>query len=288
MKMRAIKHISLVSAYVAVCVVFFFVGFYVSPIPEAGAQGLSISPNRVIFSARKSKDRVLVSNPGEKKRSYRVALLNRRMLETGKYVDVKEGEELEDELFANKLVRFSPRSFSLEPRTAQTIRLRLRKPKDLPDGEYRSHLRVQVLPEAGTPSIIESGKVGIKIRVNYGITIPIIVRKGDLDYNVTVNSIELNKDPQSGRDIIRAVLGRTGSRSSYGDISVVYRDTAGKEHLLKFLPGLSLFYPNNKRIFNIPLDVPQGLSLSGGIIRVIYREQEAEGGAIIAEGSQTI
>jgi hypothetical protein len=255
---------------------------------DASAQGIALSPSRIIFDDRKRKDRVIVSNPGDTPRSYRVHLLKRRMTETGKYEDVKEGEEKPDEKFANGLVRFSPRSFTVEPKSSQTVRLRLRKPKDLEDGEYRSHLRVQVLPETSTPTIRRGGGVGISIRVNYGITIPIIVRKGTLDYTVKVRKLALNRDQKTGRTFLEAHLSREGNRSSYGDISVIFRDSSGKEHLLKFLPGLSLFYPNKTRTFTIPLDIPEGVKLSQGILKVVYREQEAEGGAIIAEGSKSL
>lgn len=252
------------------------------------AQSLTLSPNRIIFEGRDNKDTVLVSNGSDSVRSYRVALLKRRMLENGKYVDVKDGEEEPGELYANDIVRVSPRAFSLEPNTSQTIRLLVRKPKDLPDGEYRSHLRVQILPETKAPSIAQEGKIGISVKVNYGITIPIIVRKGDLSYSINVDSINLLKDPNTGQAVIETKFSRDGARSSYGDISVVYVDQQQQEHLLKFLPGLSLFYPNKSRIFTIPLEVPEGVRLSGGVIKVIYREQEAEGGAVIAEGSQAL
>ncbi len=255
---------------------------------ESLAQSLSVSPNRIVFEGRENNDQVLVSNADDDPHSYRVELLKRRMLDSGKYITVTDGEELPGELFANDLVRISPRAFKVDPKSSQTIRLRLTKKKDLPDGEYRSHLRVQVLPETGTPTLSEAGKININVKVNYGISIPIIVRQGDLSYSVKVKDMGVSKDASTGETLLNVEFTREGTRSSYGDIGVTFTDGSGKETLLKFLPGLSLFLPNPSRTFVIPLDIPAGMALSNGILKVTYREQESEGGKIIAEGTKSL
>lgn len=256
---------------------------------SAVAQSLTLSPNRIVLEGRENKGRVLVSNPSDEEKSYRLQLLNRRMLEDGTYQNVEKGQEIEGENYADEIIRVSPRSFTLGPRSSQTVRVFARMTKDLPDGEYRSHLRVQVLPDAGPPVINEDqDKVNIRIRVNYGITIPIIVRKGELTYDVKIDSIELQQHAETGQPVLVTRLSREGLRSSYGDISVTFKDSTGKEHLVKFLPGLSLFYPNPARVFTIPLDVPQDLTLKNGTITVTYRTQEEEGGTVMAQSSKPL
>ena len=44
------------------------------------------------------------------------------------------------EHFADGMLSWSPRQITLQPGTAQVVRLMVRKPEGLAEGEYRSHL----------------------------------------------------------------------------------------------------------------------------------------------------
>ncbi len=254
----------------------------------AKAQNLVLAPTRVVLEGRTSKDRLLVSNPSDKATQYRVELVHRRMLEDGTYETIKEPRE--DEKFADELVRLSPRAFTLEPKSSQTVRIQLRKPKDLAEGEYRSHIQVQVIPDA--PAVIpgdKPGQLGIQVQVNYGMSIPLIVRNGDVHYAITISDIEMAPAAEDGKPHLKMAFNREGNSSVYGDIAVTFTTKNGKDYLLKFLPGLSVFTPNKRRTFDFPVELPEGLTeVKDGELKVTYRKQEDDGGTLIAEQSKAL
>jgi len=246
------------------------------------ANSLILAPTRLVFEGKDRKSSVQVSNPSDEEVKYRVEILNRRMLGNGRYVTIETPEK--DELFADRLIRVSPRSFTLAPHTSQTIRVHVRKPKNLKEGEYRSHVRVQVLPKSEKPKIGENiDGINIKVKVNYGMVIPLIIRHGKLNSDVKIENVLLEKDDDTGQYRITTKFLRDGTKSSYGDISVVYRGNKSEARILKFLPGLSVFYPNKYRSFNIPLDIPDDISIKEGTLEIIYREQTKNGGGVIAQ-----
>jgi P pilus assembly chaperone PapD len=231
------------------------------------SQAIVLNPNRIVFEGKDRKAQLTVNNPSDEEQTYRIQVLKKRMLENGKIVDLDE--PLEDEKFANKLIRYSPRTFTVPPKSSQVVRVSLRKPKDLEEGEYRSHMRVGVVPKAKPPSINSDDKVSINIQVNYGITIPLIVRHGDLDYKVSIGDTSVSKDEKGGY-VLNTEFNREGSSSVYGDISILHKNSAGDTNVLKFLPGISVFYPTPKRTFSLPLTIPENVDISSGSILVKY------------------
>ena len=262
-----------------------------SALPRAAfaKPSILISPNRIVLDQKDRKATLYVSNNGDEKANYRIEFVRKRMTEDGRYEDVKEGDVLPGELWADDYLRVSPRSFTLGVGEGQIVRVHFRRKKGMPEGEYRAHLRGYIVPDPPAPDVgLEAeGKVSISVTVNFGMAIPVIARQGDLDYSVTVDDIDISKD-EEGKYILKTKFLREGNRSAYGDISVVFTDDSGKEHLLKFLGGLSVFSPYKARIFTIPLDVPDGLTLKNGSVKVTYREKKKEGGKVIAEKSKQI
>ena len=113
---------------------------------------LLISPVRVVLEGRQRSAELTLVNRGEETMTYRVEFENRRMLEDGRFESALEARE--GELFADSMIRYAPRRITLEPGSPQTIRVLLRKPSDLAEGEYRSHLLFRAVPEATVVIII--------------------------------------------------------------------------------------------------------------------------------------
>jgi P pilus assembly chaperone PapD len=239
------------------------------------AQNIIITPNRVIFDGNKRKEEVIVNNPSNETQTYRIIMENKRMLDDGRYEDIKEGEEDKDGKYAKDLIRFSPRSFTIEPKTSQTIRLQLTKPENLPEGEYRSHMKVAVVPKTEAPKVQNKDSVNIKIQVFYGVTIPIIVRNGDnLSYQTEISEAKIEKN-EKNEQVLKVKVTRTGNRSVFGDLAVNHIGADGKTTVLKFLPGVSVFTPNAFRNFDLPLDIPKDLDIKKGSIEISYTDRES-------------
>jgi len=243
--------------------------------------GLMVSPTRVIFEGRDRTATIHLINRSEREETYRISFKNMKMTEDGKYVDIIEPEN--GEKFAGSFIRYSPRQVILESGASQTVKLLLRKPKNLEDGEYRSHLLLQGMPPKDLGLDIEkenvkSDEIAIKLIPVFGISIPVIVKNGEISSNITIDNAEIIEGDER---ILSFDFIREGNASSYGNVEVVYTDEAGKSHTLSQVNGVSVFYPYLKRKIKVALTLPEGVELAKGKLSVSYKEN-AENGAIIA------
>lgn len=253
--------------------------------PPPPKPGLLVTPTRVILEGRNRSASVSIANNGNKVGSYRISLVNRRMSEDGS-ISVAE-DVTEDDMFADQILRISPRRVTIEPGGHQSVRILARKPKDLPDGEYRSHLRFMVLPdetvsERERENSPEEG-LQIAIKANFGITIPVIIRHGNLDVSSDISDISLSKIEDV--DYLNFNISRNGEKSLYGDIEIKHIDNKGEETIIKTMGGLAVYTPNKVRQFKIPVETKA--NLKKGTIIVTYREKEKDGGKVIASGQVT-
>jgi hypothetical protein len=91
-----------------------------------------------------------------------------------------------------------------------------------------------------------------------------------------------NKEKKEGPKVTFSIT-RHGNKSLYGDIKVIYIDSKGSESVLKFMGGLAVYTPNKMRKFDVDLDIPDGIKITNGTVKVIYQEKEKSGGKIIAQ-----
>src|SRR6476659_72734 len=124
------------------------------------------------------------------------------------------------------MLRFSPRQVTLEPGTAQTVRVMLRKPAELAEGEYRSHLQFEKLPDAeGSASIEDQGKaadgIGVVLTTLVGASVPVIVRHGTTSATVRLSRVALQKDAAQ-HPLLTMQFEREGNSSVYGDLTVTF------------------------------------------------------------------
>ena len=115
---------------------------------------LSIFPTRIVLEKNQRAAQVELMNNGTEPETYRINLVNRRMGESGEFIEIEKPGE--GELFADPLLRYSPRQVQILPGSSQIVRILVRKPAELLVGEYRSHLQFDRLAQASGSSSIES------------------------------------------------------------------------------------------------------------------------------------
>jgi P pilus assembly chaperone PapD len=202
-----------------------------APVAEAPG-GVSVIPNRVVLEGRERAAEVMLKNSGSSRASFRVSMVEKDMTEEGRLADRTRRE---GEITAADLVRFTPRQVDLDPGETQIVRLQLRKPENLPDGEYRSHLLLQGIPPARKAEPIEGDNadrtVSFGITQVLGISIPIIVRHGSLTAEVTLS----HGDPvfyqpkyENSAPVINLWVERKGNRSVIGDMKVTLESGGSK------------------------------------------------------------
>lgn len=258
--------------------------------PDVEAAGLRISPTRVLFEGRKRGTEVTLNNTGDTAATFRVSFKNMRMNELGKYENIDEPDP--GQLFADKMIRYSPRQITLQPNSSQTIRLLVRKPRGLAEGEYRSHLQFLSVPTADAASDIEAlegeaGAISVGVKQVFGVSIPVVVRHGKLDAAVKINDFELSLPESAEEDKKKKLyvfLERSGERSVYGEVSVTLQRPGKDDLRVGLLRGINVFTPTHHRRVAITLNLPEGVTLDDGTLHVEYRKPPEAGGDLLAEG----
>lgn len=254
------------------------------------AGGLSVLPIRTIFEDNLRSTSLQLLNKSDEEKTYRINFINLQMNNDG---TVKELEEGEAKMPADRMLRFSPRQVTIPPNGKQTIRLVLRKKRGLEAGEYRSHLYFLELPKEDFGKSLESefskkdgGDFRIGLGTQFGISVPIIVRHGKLDAEVSIDkgAVSLN---DKGEGVLTFDAHRTGNRSVFGDIEISHTNDNGDEprHISGLL-GNSIYTELDTRTFTavIPPDVME--TIKGGSFNIVYRDREhAKQGKVLATGS---
>jgi len=253
----------------------------ITPI-SAPAQGdLLIAPTRLILDGRRG-GQVILSNIGEKEATYRITMELRRMTAEGGLEDVPEDEANSIEQAALAMVRYAPRRITLPPDQPQAVRISARPPAELPDGEYRIHLAFNAVPESRPVVGHEAGAgsgTGLAIRLIpiYGITMPIIIRKGQVTATAGIANPRIEARPQGG-SALALDLSRSGNGSTFGEIRVTRQ---GGDEPLYLARGIAIYPEIDGRKLYLPLTKEQAASLKGAL-RFEYRETSENGGGLLA------
>lgn len=237
-------------------------------------------PTRVVLEKGERSATVIIKNSGNATGLYRIELEDKQMPETGILQTLEEGK---DPYSIIPMVRISPRRVTLDPGEDQRIRLMIRKPKNLEDGEYRSHLKVLLADSNVSGGTIRKKQKNVQVGVGtrLAVSIPVILRHGKTSQSVTMDEAGIRR--QGKHILLDLAMSRTGNRSSFGDIKVVYTDQKGVSNIVKFHPGIAIYRGTDKRRISLPLDIPDGVVLGKGTLKISYIAQEKDGGILIAE-----
>src|SRR5438132_3803775 len=186
---------------------------------QAGVGDLLVAPTRIVLDGRKGAE-VILNNIGEEPATYRVSIEFRRMTENGDLVDVTTPSA--NDKSAEDMIVYAPRKVTLAPHEPQAIRIAARPPQGLADGEYRVHLLFRAIPPA-TPVVQPTGEqpkgVQFKLTPVYGVTIPVIVRLGNLQATAGIAGVHLEQ--KDGAPFVDLDLVRSGARSVFGEVQVL-------------------------------------------------------------------
>jgi P pilus assembly chaperone PapD len=244
---------------------------------------LMLYPNRIVFEGTQRTAQLELINRGTTSSVYRLKLVRRRMSDSGDFMAVDS--PLPGELFADDLVRYSPRQITLAPGASQTIRLMVRKPADLQAGEYRSHLLFERVPDTKQSSARpgkDAPQLDIKLTALVSVTIPVIVRHGPIDATVALRDLKLEPSP-AGQQVLSLALWREGASSVYGDLMAEFTPNNGAPQVVASVKGLAVYAPNALRRGQLTLR--PGMPLAAGTLHVVFRERADEGGKLLAEAA---
>lgn len=251
--------------------------------PKSADASLTISPLRIVLEGRNRSAEVMLLNLSKQTNTYRLGWIYNKMDESGHYTKIKE--TLSPEMDVAKYVVFSPRQVSIPPSGRQKIRLSLRRPPELPDGEYRAHLVFQKLPgensKASAPDDPKRG-VSLNMEVLVGFSIPVIVRIGEYDSSAEITNPHFISAAQSktGKPQIGMTLKRTGKYSTLGKITIHWDGSDKPDGRIGLLNNVSIFPEMKERAVNVHLNVG---AIPGGNITIRYEAEGPQRGITYAE-----
>ncbi len=240
------------------------------------AGDLLIAPTRVVLDGRRGTE-VVLNNIGDEEATYRITLELRRMNAQGRLEDVDLEKATDQEKSALDAIRYAPRRVTLPPNQPQSIRIGLQPNDALPDGEYRAHMLFRAIPKAAAVAPAAGPAEGLKIQIIpiYGISIPIIVRKGNVTATAALANVRIGKDNEG--PTLEFDMNRSGNRSLFGEVHVTKPGVSEPLHVSK---GIAIYPEISQRVVSIPLSAELAGKVRGEIVISYYEAPEAGGGLI--------
>jgi len=249
-----------------------------APTPaSAGVGDLLVAPTRIILDGRKGTE-IVLNNIGDEPATYRISVEFRRMTPDGNLEDV--AAPTPQEQAAADMIIYAPRRVTLPPNEPQSIRIAARPPQGLPDGEYRVHLLFRAVPAANPVAVTPADQPkGLQFQLTpiYGVTIPVIVRLGNLQATAGISNVALQRS--DGKSTIDLDLTRSGSRSTFGEVRVL---KAGVKDPIAIQKGVAVYTEIGTRHLSIPVDDTYRGEIAGPVT-VQYIETYQDGNEKLAE-----
>ncbi len=240
------------------------------------------------------KDKVVnvnVVNKGDARGLYRIEMQDAVMNDNGSLNFLGENDE-KYPYSIQDFVTFSPKRMVLEPGQSQTVRIRFKKPADLSEGEYRSHLAVTLInknvDETGRSKDKVDRYVGnsVAIEVDYMVkmSVPIFYyNSSNISSEVKIdNATYDNKD---GAKSIMVSLTREGNNTVRGDFEIYHINNEGNKKLIGERKGSPIYFPSKKVNIQFPISDSElgGIDLKKGSVYIKYYNVIDKKDVIIAE-----
>ncbi|MBU0800089.1 MAG: hypothetical protein KKA05_03715 [Alphaproteobacteria bacterium] len=243
------------------------------------AMALRVTMKRIVFEGPKRADIIVLINNSNEEMAYRFGWRRMRMSEDKSLTPIEEGDAATDIQWAEDMVQFAPRRVVLPAGGSQQLRLMLRRPKDLPDGEYRAHFWIE--PEAESvkfdPAEVKgdpSSGPAVQIKMLTGITLPVIVRAGNLTASAAISNGRVMRGGDNG-GTVAFTLSRDGNRSLYGDFDFTCGSTVVHQ-----VRGVAVYTEVTKRNLEFKL---KALPADCRNLNVVYKATEDD--ALFAGGT---
>jgi P pilus assembly chaperone PapD len=245
-------------------------------VPTQAAGDLLVAPTRIVLDGRRGAE-VILNNIGSEEATYRISLELRRMGDNGRLEDILPEAASDKEKTALEIIRFAPRRVTLPPNQPQSIRVGLQGTEALPDGEYRAHMLFRAIPK--TPDATAEVEPGNGLKINlipvYGVTIPVIIRKGELKATAAIANASIARDNEG--QTLQFDLSRQGDKSVFGEVHVT---RPGVAEPLLVAKGIAVYPEIGSRQVSLPLDGISAAKMPGEVLISYYEAPEAGGGLI--------
>ncbi|MES2285363.1 MAG: molecular chaperone [Bacteroidota bacterium] len=254
-----------------------------APSIRSTAQGdLLVFPKRIVFDETKKSQSINISNTGRDTSRYIISFVQIRMKEDGNFENITQPDP--NQYFADPYLRIFPRQVVLGPNESQVVKIQLQKTDQIVPGEYRSHLYFRAMPDVkplGEKEIQkDTASISVKLIPVFGITIPIIIRKGETTAKVSLSNISFQKVNDS-IPVLKLDFNRNGNISVYGDITVNLILPNGKTTKVGEIDGFAVYTPGMLR--KCKIELKKGIDYNKGKLLITYSASAEDKGSKLAE-----
>lgn len=264
--------------------------------------GLTVSPPKLVFEKDVKTAVLTLTNIGELETVYHIELVNTLIDEEGNRTRLNKDELSETKqkgaMFAHKILKFAPRVVRLKPQEQQTIRVAVRAPQKLDDGEYRSELSFSWQADAEEITSLEKlsdqlastsavpATDSTDLKSKYAISaeeiyVPVIVRTGELAATGKLAGLQLESSGEKTTLSLKIV--REGNRSINGDLLIYGLNQQNeKSGLLQTVSRIAVYPPTAQH--TVSVDITEAISKTGDDIDSLlieYKASSDEGNTVI-------
>ncbi len=232
-----------------------------------------LSPLKVVIEGRDRSGQVVLINSGDKTNTYNIAWEQYdQNPETGGY-DFIDKAKTPGRIDLQDFAVFTPRKVTLEPGERQIIRVGIRRPADLADGEYKSHIKFTALPDETVEyqTMQEGNTAAAKVITSFSI--PAVYRVGEYDSQVTIGDPSFGVQPTTGLLQLMVPLTHTGKHGVLGEFEIYYQSKGEEEKYLMSFQNVNIFPETSRKDVAIPLD---SYGFDPGTLRIVYFKAEGD------------
>lgn len=224
----------------------------------ARAQGVLVAPHALFIDHQTRSGWIQLHNPGAEPAEVSLSLLfGYPVTDSLGYLELRLVEQ-PDSTFPSAMgwIQAFPRRMVVPPQGHQTIRLMVRPPANLADGEYWA--RVMIAAKGGTAPIQTTDtttgiQVGLTLEVR--TILPLLYRKGTLQTGVVLSQLRAERVGDSL--VVRTRMARSGSAVFLGTVTGALVDQAGTE-VAGFQAPISVYYDIEPRFALSMAGLPPG------------------------------
>ncbi len=233
---------------------------------------LSISKSYILFDGNTRNDSINVVNQADDVRTYKVYFIHYKQNKDGSYTKVdKESDDLK---FADAYLDYTPKRFTLKPKSTQLLRLQKKSMATANDGEYMAQLIIEEQPFKIAPqeAVTKTDTVQVEIHALYSVTLPVVLRKGELKVENKIEKVSITE--VDNVSAIYVEISRVGNRSTRGRVVVKHND-----QVVVSYDNVNIFISSNLRSINMKLGATEVAAnaalnkIKGKTVQVEYIDQ---------------
>jgi len=237
-------------------------------IAQTAWANLLINPTRVQINTNDRTADITLINISKVTTTYRLEWEEKKAKSDGGYINLSSTDASNFPI-ASKMLRISPKQVTLKPNERQTIKVAIRRPQGLANGEYRSHLLFKALPPKTAEEGLQSNAASMSVNIVLSFAIPVVIQQGTPDYKIAINDAHINYSPTRKDGSVAINLSRTGTHSVIGHISAYWTPNGGKEVLLA-KQGDYNFWPELASATTSLAWVGADFAVTDGKLRIVY------------------